>query len=327
MQPQGLLGTMSTRNAEEPRQPFFKNPDFWDTLAIGLQGMTLNPNQALIGALQERIGARREERQTTAQRNATAAWLESQGLAQLAEGVRSGAITGAEALTMARGGGREPTALMQNYEFFLQQGMTPEQALQAVRSGTVVNVGGESSEFRKASDKALATQIGEISAEGLSAQRSLGLVNELDRVLQQAPQGFGGALVGMAGNLGLQLGEGAGAVQAAQAIINRLVPQQRQPGSGPMSDADLELFKQSLPRIINQPEGNRRIIDTLKAIAQYDIERGNIARRAQIGEITPFEALQQIQSLQNPLDWVRSMSTEGVTDQERDEAMRILLGE
>jgi hypothetical protein len=99
---------MSTRNAPEQEQlPFLQRPevqDLFDTLAIGFGGMTLNPNQALIQSAQERIGARREERQTTAQRNATAAWLESQGLAQLAEGVRGGAISGAQALTMAQGG-------------------------------------------------------------------------------------------------------------------------------------------------------------------------------------------------------------------------------
>lgn len=143
MQPQGLLGTMSTRNAEEPRQPFYRNPDFWDTLAIGLQGMTLNPNQALIGALQERMGARREERQTAAQRNATAAWLESQGLTQLAEGVRSGAITGAEALAMARGQQQDPTAAQRNYEFLISQGVPQEQALQrAFSGGTTINMPG-----------------------------------------------------------------------------------------------------------------------------------------------------------------------------------------
>jgi hypothetical protein len=148
MQPQGLLGTMSTRNApEEQRPPFFKNPDFWDTLAIGLQGMTLNPNQALIQSAQERIGARREERQTTAQRNATAAWLESQGLAQLAEGVRSGAITGAQAMTMAQGGGQQdPYSTIGKLQADLAAGrISPEQyqiALQAMApSGMAIEVG------------------------------------------------------------------------------------------------------------------------------------------------------------------------------------------
>ena len=60
MQPQGLLSTSDQTQPE--RTPFFKNPDFWDTLAIGLQGMTLNPNPGLIGAVQERMGQRRVER-------------------------------------------------------------------------------------------------------------------------------------------------------------------------------------------------------------------------------------------------------------------------
>lgn len=103
MQPQGLLGTMSTRNAPQPEQertPFFKNPDFWDTLAIGLQGMTLNPNQALIGAVQERMGQRREARETAAQRNATVEFLRSRGREDLAAAIQGG-LPAADALRIA----------------------------------------------------------------------------------------------------------------------------------------------------------------------------------------------------------------------------------
>lgn len=309
----------------QPAQPqqsrmagLLSDPALFENLALAFNTLRMTPDENLATV----IRGRQERRADTATRNRTIEFLRQRGREDLAAAVESGAI---DAKTAAAQVFAKP-AMQQNYEFLVAKGMKPEQALQAAQSGTIVNVGGESSEFRKASEKELATQIGGMASEGLSAQRNLGLVNELDRVLQQAPQGFGGALVGMAGNLGLELGEGAGAVQAAQAIINRLVPQQRQPGSGPMSDADLALFKQSLPRIINQPEGNRRIIDTLKAIAQYDIDRGNIARRAQIGEITPYEALQQIQSLPNPLDWVRSMSTQAPTEADRDAAVRALLG-
>ena len=308
---------------------FVTNPDFLDTLAIGLGGMTMRPNTGVIEAAQSRMKSRAASRQDAQTRNKTVAWLRDVVRREdLASAVESGAIDGSAAVTLAY---QEPkdsrTALQQNYEYAIAQGMAPDEARQWVSSGTTINMpGGESSEFRKANDKNVAEQIGVISSAGFAAQRNLGLIAELDRVLQEAPQGFGGALVSMAGNFGLELGEGAGAVQAAQAIINRLVPQQREPGSGPMSDADLELFKQSLPRIINQPDGNRRIIDTFNAIAKYDIDRGNIAQRAQMGEISPYEALQQIQSLPNQLGWVRSMSTQAPTQEDRDAAVRALIG-
>ena len=44
-------------------------------LAIGLEGLTMNPNQALIGQLQSGI----ESREAARQANATAAWLRSRG--------------------------------------------------------------------------------------------------------------------------------------------------------------------------------------------------------------------------------------------------------
>jgi len=63
----------------------------------------------------------------------------------LAEGVRVGAITAKDALTLARGGGADDqTALMQNTQWIMQNnpGMTFEEALQLARSGQTINVGG-----------------------------------------------------------------------------------------------------------------------------------------------------------------------------------------
>lgn len=145
---------------------------------------------------------------------------------------------------------------------------------------------------------------------GAQAARNLGQVNQLETLLQNSPTGLEGAATQLAGEAGIDLG-GASGVQAAQALINQMVPAQRQPGSGPMSDADLNLFKQSLPRIINQPGGNELIIDTLKQINAYDMELARItqdglaraeqsndpAQRAQI----KAEMRQQINSLQNPI--------------------------
>ena len=89
-------------------------------------------------------------------------------------------------------------------------------------------------------------------------------------------------------------------------MINSLVPEQRQPGSGPMSDADLDLFKQSLPRIINQPGGNQIIVGTMRAIAQYDAEGAAIVQKLRAGEfgtgdIARAKAFQMLQDRKNPL--------------------------
>ena len=65
-------------------------------LAIGLEGMTLNPNQALIGQLQQGI----ENRETAAQKNATVQWLRSRGREDLAAAMEGG-LPAADALKIA----------------------------------------------------------------------------------------------------------------------------------------------------------------------------------------------------------------------------------
>src|SRR6056297_1515292 len=83
-QPQPVSGTptMSTQGraapqADEEKVPFFQRPgvgNALDSLAIALQGMTINPNQALMQLSANRIQGRRKAQQTKAQQNRTADW-------------------------------------------------------------------------------------------------------------------------------------------------------------------------------------------------------------------------------------------------------------
>lgn len=160
---------------------------------------------------------------------------------------------------------------------------------------------------------------------GQTAARNLGQIQQLESLLQNSPTGMDGAATQLAGEFGIDLG-GASGVQAAQALINKMVPEQRQPGSGPMSDRDLEIFKASLPRIINQPRGNELIIDTLKAINAYDMELARITQEglARAEQSTDpqerarikSEMRAQINSLQNPITPFRQRIGETPTGQQ-----------
>lgn len=75
--PRGLLGGFFGPEGRDARS----------RLAIGLEGLTLNPNQALIGELQQGI----ETRATTAQKNATIEWLRSRRQDDLAAALEAGA--------------------------------------------------------------------------------------------------------------------------------------------------------------------------------------------------------------------------------------------
>lgn len=166
------------------------------------------------------------------------------------------------------------------------------------------NIGGDDKfgeEFAKLDAKALAT----ISESGTAAQRNLGRIDQLEKLLQNSPTGLAGAAKLRAGEWGINT-EGLSDLQAAQALINSLVPEQRQPGSGPMSDADLELFKQSLPRIINQPGGNQLIINTMRAIAQYDAEGAKIVQRLRSNEIDRATAFDLMLNRADPMQAYRA---------------------
>ena len=323
----------------------FLSPDRRDRLILALQGMTLNPNQGLQQAALQGIQSRQQERQTAAQRNQTAEFLRQRGRDDLAGAVESGAIPAQAAvqealrppsapetrvvegrLVNAQTGdviadfsssgnvtqitgrdlidrhGVDPTQIDPNSLF----NVSPDGKVTQISGGGVeVNVGGErETAFQKEVGKVLGQQATSIIEQGAAASRNLVELRALEATLDAAPQGAAGQITGLAGRLGLPV-EGVSDVQAAEAIISRLVPQQRPPGSGTMSDADLALFRQSLPQIANQPGGNKRIIETMRDIAEYDVKRAQIAQRLISGEISQEQAFSEYAKLSNPLGWVR----------------------
>lgn len=188
-------------------------------------------------------------------------------------------------------------------------GLNPSNAYNIGADGKITQIGGggvtvnnnmATDKFAEAFAKSDADALAAISDAGISAQRNLSRIDQLDALLKASPSGFAAAAAQRAGEWGIKT-EGLDTIQAAQALINSLVPEQRQPGSGPMSDADLELFKQSLPRLINQPGGNQLIIDTMRAVAQYDAEGAQIVQQLRTGTIDRATAFQMLQRRQNPL--------------------------
>ncbi len=161
------------------------------------------------------------------------------------------------------------------------------------------NIGGTDKFYDKL-DEGLATDTVGLITQGRNAQGNNARLGQLENLLTQAPQGAQGVITQFAGNIGIPL-DGLDEIQAAQAIINQMVPGQRPPGSGTMSDADLALFKASLPSIINQPGGNTLIIQTAKAINDYTIEQARIAEQVANREISPAEGRERQRNIPNPL--------------------------
>lgn len=168
-------------------------------------------------------------------------------------------------------------------------------------SGVTVNNNMNGDKFGEEFAKLDAKALDAVTMAGQTAQRNLGRINQLGELLKASPAGFEGAFAQRAGEWGIPT-KGLDTLQAAQAVINSLVPEQRQVGSGTMSDADLALFKQSLPRIINQPGGNDLILNTMRSIAQYDADGANIVQQLRSGKIDRAQAFEALQNRPNPLE-------------------------
>jgi flagellar protein FlgJ len=157
-------------------------------------------------------------------------------------------------------------------------------------------------------ESAFATEAGKIEAQnfgslvemGQTAGRNRVILDQLDASSASVPGGLEAVAKTTLGNLGIETA-GLTELQATEALINQLVPAQRQPGSGPMSDKDLALFKQSLPRLIQTPEGRAKIIENMKAINDYVAQEGRIASDVLSGRIPPEEGRNRMEALGNPL--------------------------
>ena len=110
---------------------------------------------------------------------------------------------------------------------------------------------------------------------------------------------MGNNLLALAGRLGINV-EGSSEAAAAQALISNMIPNQRVAGSGTTSDFDAKMFERAVPSLSGTHEGNRIIIQTMRALAEDQVARADIANRALFSEITPQEARQMLHKMPSP---------------------------
>lgn len=155
--------------------------------------------------------------------------------------------------------------------------------------------------------------------QGQNAVETLSRVGMLEQLLEETPGGFINAVVSLASDYSLQVADFQGELEAAKAIISQMVPAQRPAGSGTMSNADLDLYKLSLPRLINTPEGNAMIIEGIRAINEYYVAQADLIHEFYSGRITQDELRDLQRSMQNPLEgWQEAMEKEGFVPRGND---------
>lgn len=214
---------------------------------------------------------------------------------------------------------QKPTDDMREYAFAAAQGYQGSFAdwQKSKSAGTNVTVNSGSDDFYTAADKKRGEDFVATEVAGTKAASNLAQLNRLEQLLESAPQGMEGGWKGFVGQFGIN-SEGLDDIQAAQALINSMVPDQRAPGSGTMSDADLALFKASIPSIINQPGGNALITQTLRGIALYDQQMGQIATQVLDRSLTPAQGRAEMAKIVNPLDAFKTASQRTAADVPED---------
>lgn len=195
-----------------------------------------------------------------------------------------------------------PTEAQRNYNLARQQGFTGSfmDYQQSNRASTTVNVGAGENEFMKKSNAKMADKFAAIIDDGDAAQQDLALVSRLGELGQVVNTGGGAALQNFLSQYGIKVGDNIGQVEAYQAIVDKLTPSQRVPGSGNPTDRENTMFKSSLPSLVRTPEGNKIIRDTLTGMANAKIARAQIAEQVMTGQMTPQQGIAEMRKLPSP---------------------------
>ena len=322
---------------EEPRAGLL---GLFDRAAAGNERTGLNPMQNFAAALDplimpelrggDAIRKQGAQRAGELSKNRTVGMLRQQGQNKIADMLEQGLISGSDAgkylLAVPKD---DSTAVKKNYDYDVASGaftgsLLDYQLAMKKAGATNVNVGDEGSEaFEKKFGQLDAQALADVGIAGATASRSLAQIDRLEGLLANVQTGMTANLKQIAGNFGIPTA-GLNDIQAASALINSLVPAQRPPGSGPMSDADLDLFKKSLPRIINQPGGNQIILNTMRGIAQYDAMGSDIVQRFRAGTISKVDAFKELNNRPDPFANFVAPSGPPPPDMSTEDALDIL---
>ncbi|BDA86365.1 hypothetical protein Sa4125_39070 [Aureimonas sp. SA4125] len=155
----------------------------------------------------------------------------------------------------------------------------------------VNNVEPSDGKLRNKLDEAEGTRWSALQAAATTAS---GLQQDLDllsALIDEAPQGP------LTGRLSEYFPELTTAGSAFQSVVSRAAPGLRVEGSGATSDIEYQGMVRSLPRLRNKPEGNRLIVDMMRAKADINVERGTIVNAYQVGDIDAPEARRRLDEI------------------------------
>ena len=216
----------------------------------------------------------------------------------------------------------QPTDEMRNYQAYRreemaagrppkssQEWMVERSRARAPQTQVQIDQRGEAA-FSTEAGKLNAKRFGELVDQGLSARTMIGDISALRDLGSQIETGVPAEITRQLGPYAEALGikiDGLAPTQAYRAIVDRMAPRMRVPGSGATSDFEARQFLRALPALANNPQGNEIIQNTLQAVSESQMQAAEIASRALAGEITARDAEKLIRELPNPYEaWRQS---------------------
>jgi hypothetical protein len=134
--------------------------------------------------------------------------------------------------------------------------------------------------------------------EGTTAADDLRTLSGMRALAARVDTGAPAVIKQFAGKFGIKT-EGISDIEALNATINRIVPQQRVPGTGATSDFDARMFQASVPHLMNTRDGNMLIMDTMESVAKNKLARAEIAGKVISGELKIGEGTKELLKLQS----------------------------
>lgn len=256
-----------------------------DALALAANSLRMNPDQNLAQIVQARQERRGEEKTN----NRTAAWLMSQNRADLAQALMTGALDAKTAVATALTPAADTrTAMIQNYEYWLSQGKTEEEAQALARAGAGgTTVTTALPEQEKAYDKgmgewAVKTYTG-LQDAAASAGDQIANLSRMEALMNDpnfrsgtgtdaivSMQKLVEALGGNPADVGSIEAFRAASTQAVMASLGGSL------GAG-FSNADRDFVMSMTANLDNSVQGNKMILSAQKKIAQRKIELARLA--------------------------------------------------
>ena len=291
----------------EAETPWYKDPNVYNSLALGFNSMRLNPDQGLAAALQDRIKTAQEMsgRNKTAVsvadalrkqgRNDEAALIEANP--DMAKTVLSAMFTGDRAKNFTFMSGDQLNKERNTNVF------DPKKPYKVSSTGEISEIGGGGTaitinpeskgdvKWEEASAGAISKKFESYMDQGGVAADIVPEIQTLQELASIAPNGP------LSGRFAETFRGFSTAGDAFQSVIARVAPKMRVPGSGASSDKDVDFLVQSLGALKNAPGANALIYQAFLDKSNIDMRRAEIASDAFAGRISRKEALDQINLL------------------------------